>query len=151
MFECRSQQPPEPILEETRAMADDSRVGWSDWERKDRPSEGYAGPLVEAREDLRSWALAIWGLYLLAAVTAGTVAILGVIAAYVKRRDARGTIWESHFDNQIRTFWISLLLFVVAFPLALILVGWLVWGVMLVYYLWKSVKGTVRAVDRRPY
>jgi uncharacterized membrane protein len=60
-------------------------------------------------------------------------------------------LWESHFENQIRTFWISLLLFLVAFPLSLILIGWLVWAVMLVYYLWKSTKGAVRAIDRRPY
>jgi uncharacterized membrane protein len=113
---------------------------------------GGSGELqtVERRE-LRNWVIAVYGLYLLAAISAGVVAILGVFVAYAKRGAARGTIWESHVDNQIRTFWISLLLFLVAFPLALIFVGWIVWGVMLAYYLWKSVKGLVRAVDSEPY
>lgn len=113
-----------------------------DWEVIDEVAE---------RPELRNWALGVWGLYLLAAISFGAVALLGVAVAYVKRGDARNTIWESHFDSQIRTFWISLLLFIVAFPLALIFIGWIVWGVMLVYYLWKSVKGLVRAVDGEPY
>ena len=132
-------------------MRHDRPPGWQAGASEDYRGEGFRGQVVERYDDLRGWALAIYGLYLLAAVTAGGMAVLGVIAAYVKRGDARGTLWESHFENQIRTFWISLLLFLVAFPLSLILIGWLVWAVMLVYYLWKSTKGAIRAIDRRPY
>ena len=128
-----------------------TRTGrWEPADDQRYDDEGY-GDVDDARDDLRSWALAVYGLYFLAAVSAGSMALLGVLVAYVKRSDARDTIWESHFTNQIRTFWISLLLFLVAFPLSLILVGWIVWGVMLLYYLWKSTKGTVRAIDRRGY
>ena len=118
-----------------------------DWARTDETDS----MLIEEERTLRGWVLAVYALYLGAALTAGTLAVLGVIIAYVKRGDARGTVWESHFENQIRTFWISLVLFLIAFPLALILIGWIVWGVMLIYYLWKSVKGTIRAWEWRAY
>jgi uncharacterized membrane protein len=31
--------------------------------------------------------------------------IIAIIIAYLKRADARGTIWESHFTYAIRTLW----------------------------------------------
>ena len=48
--------------------------------------------------DLRSLAIVCYVLFLLAAVN-GLTAFIGVIIAYVKRNDATGTIWRSHFDN----------------------------------------------------
>ncbi len=47
----------------------------------------------------------------------------GVILAYIKRDDARGTIWESHFANQIETFWVSLVIGIVAIPLCFVFIG----------------------------
>ena len=44
-------------------------------------------------------------LFLIACVN-GITAIIGVIIAYVKRRDAAGTIWESHLNNLILVFWV---------------------------------------------
>ena len=44
-------------------------------------------------------------LFLIACVN-GVTAIIGVIIAYVKRRDAVGTIWDSHFNNLILVFWV---------------------------------------------
>ncbi|MCU0256933.1 MAG: hypothetical protein MUF60_09315, partial [Vicinamibacterales bacterium] len=35
----------------------------------------------------------------------GLTAIVAVVVNYVKRDDVRGTVYESHFDWQIGTFW----------------------------------------------
>ena len=53
----------------------------------------------------------------------GVTAIVGVIINYVKRDDARGTVYESHFDWQIRTFWWGLLWAIIGVVLAIALVG----------------------------
>lgn len=45
----------------------------------------------------------------------GLPSIIAVIMNYVKRSDVSGTILASHFDWQIRTFWIAAAILVVAF------------------------------------
>lgn len=63
-------------------------------------------------------------------------AIVAVIINYVKLDDARGSRWESHFRWQIRTFWLTLLGYIISAPLfllfglgALVLFGVWVWSV----------------------
>ena len=57
----------------------------------------------------------------------GWPSIIAVIINYVKRGEARGTWLESHFDWQIRTFWLALawavVVGLVSLPLTLIVVG----------------------------
>jgi uncharacterized membrane protein len=67
--------------------------------------------------DMRLMAALVYGLFLFSIPTHGLTALIGVIVAYVKRSDARGTIYESHFGNAITVFWVTLvvwLLFVTA-------------------------------------
>lgn len=69
-------------------------------------------------------------------------AIVGVIINYVKRDEARDTLWESHFSWQIRTFWWALLGAAVSYPLVLLfglglLTGALVWC----WYVYRIVRG----------
>ena len=53
---------------------------------------------------LRQLTLIIYALYALSWL-AGVTAIIAIVINYVKREDAVGTIYESHFRWQIRTFW----------------------------------------------
>ena len=77
--------------------------------------------------------------------------IVGLILAYVKRGETRGTIWESHFDNIINTFWVTLVVGIVAIPLCFIIVGIpLLIGVG-IWFLYRSIKGLIRAVDNKAY
>lgn len=122
------------------------------WRRsRDRGDRTPDPVLALNAPELRPWVLGIWGLYLAAAVSAGSMAVLGVIAAYWQRQAARGTLWESHLEAQIRTFWISTLIFLASLVLWLVLLGWLAWLGLLVYYLWRSGTGLLRALDWRPY
>jgi uncharacterized membrane protein len=52
---------------------------------------------------LRIFALIGYGLLLLACSN-GFTAIAGVVIAYIKRAEARGTVYESHFSNMITAF-----------------------------------------------
>src|SRR5262245_7261083 len=61
---------------------------------------------------LRTTAMICYGLYLLGFAT-GLTTIIGVIIAYIKKSDAVGTVWESHFRNLILVFWVLLAAFIV--------------------------------------
>ncbi|HUB84293.1 MAG TPA: hypothetical protein VL971_01265, partial [Rhizomicrobium sp.] len=92
--------------------------------------------------------------------------------AYVKRGEARGTIWESHFNNLIQVFWSGVVVFALfliallfgVFGLAhsveanafagvlfLVPVIWLLGVAYLVWYLYRTVKGIVQAIDGKAF
>ncbi len=134
-------------------------------------SEAAAG----TRGDLRAFVLIAYALYLLALVN-GVTLIAGVVLLYVKRDEARGTLWDGHFRNLIGVFWVCLIVaaLVTAATLSTVfyalvatngnppppLVGGLfvalplmgVAGVgLLVWYLYRTIGGFARALDGRAY
>ena len=145
------------------------------WIRKPM-SEAHAGARVSG--DLRMIVLLVYGLFLLAMFN-GATAIAGVILAYIKRDEARGTIWEAHFRNIIHVFWIALGAAVVALVLlieaaggfaismfatngnpppyvigwfiALIPVFWLGAVIFFLWYLYRTVRGLVLAIESKPF
>ena len=88
----------------------------------------------------------------------GWPSIIAVIINYVKQGDARGTWLESHFRWQIRTFWFALawviLVGLVGAALAIVLIGFAIWGVgLLLLGLWaiyRIARGWLQLNDRRP-
>jgi uncharacterized membrane protein len=85
-------------------------------------SEEQGSEVLVPGEGLVAWTHVIYGLHALSVligittaafiVTAfvfGVPSIVAVILNYVKRSEARGTLLESHFRWQIRTFWFTLL------------------------------------------
>jgi uncharacterized membrane protein len=63
----------------------------------------------------KSLTLILYILYIIAIFSAGILAIVALIINYVKLDSVRGTIFESHFKWQIRTFWWYLIWTIVAF------------------------------------
>ena len=80
----------------------------------------------------------------------GVTAIVGVVINYVKREDARGTVYESHFDWQIRTFWWGLAWLIVGGVLAILLVGFLVLFIAWIWMIYRVVKGWLKLIDGQP-
>ena len=78
-------------------------------------------------------------------------AIVAIVINYVKRDDARGTVYESHFDWQIRTFWWGLLWTLVGTVLVFALgLGLIVLGVVYVWLIYRIVKGFLKLTEGRP-
>lgn len=65
--------------------------------------------------DLKTLTLILYILYICAIFTAGILAVVALIINYVKLYNVRGTIFESHFRWQIRTFWWYLIWNILAF------------------------------------
>jgi uncharacterized membrane protein len=88
----------------------------------------------------------------------GLVGIAGLIVAYVKRDDARGTWVASHLRWLIRTFWFSLLWavigWIVLITLGLILIGIpiaiVIWGAASIWVLYRVIRGYLLFNDNKP-
>ena len=77
----------------------------------------------------------IYVLYL-ASLLMGITALIGVILAYVNK-GTNSAIIESHYQFQIRTFWIGLLYLIASWLLIFIVIGWLV---LLFFFIWLIVR-----------
>jgi uncharacterized membrane protein len=112
------------------------------------------GPLQAERspQELQALKTVTTAVYALQALSFlwGITAIVGVVINYVKREDARGTVYESHFDWQIRTFWWGLAWAVVGIVLAILLVGFLVLFVAWIWMIYRVVKGWLKLIDGKP-
>ncbi|HEY0719898.1 MAG TPA: hypothetical protein VGE50_01465 [Gammaproteobacteria bacterium] len=76
--------------------------------------------------------------------------IVAIVINYVKLEDVRGTLAESHFRWQIRTFWFGLLWSVVGMILLLILIGYFVLVANCIWVIYRIVKGWLRLNDGKP-
>lgn len=63
----------------------------------------------------KSLTLVLYLLYIFAIFSGGILAIIALIINYIKRSDVKGSIYESHFTWQIRTFWWYLFWNIIAF------------------------------------
>lgn len=92
--------------------------------------------------------MVIYALHLASIVTGGLTALVGAVIAYVYR--GRGPAWlDEHYRYQIRTFWIGLLYFCVSGLLTLILIGFLLWLVAVVWLVIRCVKGFKGLQEKR--
>lgn len=130
-------------------------------------------------ESLRASLLIAYGLYLLAIFTGGVTALAGVILVYARREEARGTLWQSHCRNLLWVFWLGVIATAVFLGVVLEGAGSLLFSlfhtegnpppelvgglialmpllgllalVFTVFYLYRTLRGFVHAIDGRPY
>lgn len=132
-------------------------------------AENSVAPASEAPVTAALLAYALFGVGALAGLVSsgfpviaplmGVIGIAGVIVAYVKRDDARGTWVASHFRWLIRTFWYSLLwgaiggivfvLFFIVFLLGPVLAV-AIWGAASIWVLYRVIRGYLLFNDNRP-
>jgi uncharacterized membrane protein len=91
----------------------------------------------------------VYILYL-ASLVVGITGIVGLVIAYVNRRDAPDWL-QSHYRVQIRTFWIGLLYAFIGLLTLIVIVGAIVWAFAFVWWIVRCAKG-LRAISRgEPY
>ncbi|WP_108501670.1 DUF4870 family protein [Paracoccus indicus] len=89
----------------------------------------------------------VYGLYAVGYLVALTT-LAGVIYAYMSR--GQNAVLDSHLRFQIRTFWISLLIGLLAMITMMIGIGFLIWGFLAVWGLIRVVSGFLLANDGKP-
>jgi uncharacterized membrane protein len=95
-----------------------------------------------------SMALIVYILYF-AAYFVGITAIIGVIIAHVQKGSGDAVL-DSHYEFQIRTFWVGLLYLIVGGILTLVLVGFLVLAWWFIWSLIRNIKGILALNENRP-
>lgn len=88
----------------------------------------------------------IYILYLVGLINGITI-LVGVVMAYIYRDGAPDWL-RTHYDAQIRMFWIGILYCIVASLLIFILIGFLLYFVIAVWWIVRSVKG-LNHLDRK--
>ena len=128
--------------------------------------------------DERSWALAAYGLFLIAPASSGITALIGVILAHLRLDSARGGAYESHYRNLILVFWVWLSVALIAAALVFaglagvavsllrfwpphdltlyhsgLLLGLVALGMVLTWfwYYWRLIRGFIRLLDDKSY
>jgi uncharacterized membrane protein len=78
--------------------------------------------------------------------------VVALVIDLVKKGDAEGTWQSSHFSWRIRSVIWAAVLYVVTIPLWLlfILPGWVAWGVISIWFLYRIVRGMVRMNASQP-
>jgi uncharacterized membrane protein len=84
----------------------------------------------------------IYILYLVGWVIPIITPIIGLILAYMNRDTAPAWV-QSHYEMQIRTFWIGALYAVISFLVMLIFsfIGWLIFLLTIIWWIVRCVKG----------
>ena len=93
-------------------------------------------------------ALIVYILYLAGFLTAFTP-IIGVIIAYIQS-DTADPVARSHFQFQIRTFWILLLYVAVGLVLTVVGIGVLILLWSLVWSIVRNIKGILALNENKP-
>ena len=111
-----------------------------------------AGSAKSAEElaSLKQVTMVVYALQALGFLTGGVTAIVAIIVNYVKREDVAGSIYQSHFDWQIRTFWWGLLWGVIGMLLIVVVVGFAVLFVGWVWTVYRVVKGWLKLTEGKP-
>jgi uncharacterized membrane protein len=107
----------------------------------------------EKLESLKTIGWVSYLLHLIVAVAAvvpganASIALLVValVIDLIKKGEAEGSWLESHFSWRIRTVIWAGILYVVTIPLWLLLVvpGWIAWGIISIWFLYRIVRGMV--------
>lgn len=121
-----------------------------------------ATPSLDPRRDesLRTIGHVSYALHAFVAVGAVVPGVqpsmLLLIAAFildlVKKDDAAGSWQESHFRWRIRSVLWAAGLYLLTLPLwfLLVLPGWIAWGIISIWFIYRVVRGWLALNDRRP-
>ncbi|EXX92870.1 putative transmembrane protein [Bordetella holmesii 1058] len=94
-----------------------------------------------------------YGLFALGFLTGGILGVAtlaAVVLMYLKRSDTAGTVYASHFDWLLRTFWWSLLWLAISFVLTLIYIGWIGMIATVVWVLYRLIRGWLALLEGNP-
>ena len=81
--------------------------------------------------------------------TGGLGALVGVVIAYVKRDEVTEVWGNSILTYLITTFWVGLVVSIVGWILVPVGIGYIILGLLTVWYLLRCVRAVLAVFDRR--
>lgn len=104
--------------------------------------------VAEMQKDKGGNAKIIYILYLVSLVL-GITGLIGLVMAYINKGDAPEWL-KSHYQWQIRTFWMGLLYTVIGLITTSILIGFLILLLNLIWFIVRCVKGLSALEKQQP-
>jgi uncharacterized membrane protein len=95
--------------------------------------------IAEEKSNTEGTAKTVYILYLVG-ILVGITGIVGVVMAYINRGDAPEWL-KSHYQFQIRTFWIGGLYMLIGILLAVLIIGYLILLFWMIWLVIRCVKG----------
>jgi uncharacterized membrane protein len=118
------------------------------------PSLVTAAHLVYALHSLSLFIGLTTAATIIGAFVFGVPSIIAVVINYLKRDEAKGTVLESHFRWQIRTFWFALLWCMIGWMLIVTFIGipvaLLIFFATGLWVIYRIVRGWLALRDRKP-
>jgi len=114
------------------------------------PNSSNTGGSVSHDSDSKTHAIIAYMLIITGLFTAIPM-IIGAIWAMVKKSNAQGTIYHSHYCNATRTFWWTLFWTVLGCVLAGIGIGLLMLAGVWVWAFYRMVNGFAKITSDQPY
>jgi uncharacterized membrane protein len=109
----------------------------------DRPTSGSADSPVLMH--------VLYALHTVAWMSMGMLAVIALVVNYIRRADEIDPVRLGHHNYMIRTFWWTLLWLVLTLPLwLLVFPGWVAYGVIGLWYLYRCIRGWLRMSDGKP-
>ena len=93
---------------------------------------------------LRTLCHIAYGLFAAAVLTIGFLgvgAVAAAVLAYMKRPDAAGTVYASHLDWLITTFWWGLLWLAISYICTYFYIGWIGVAATVIWLIYRLIKG----------
>lgn len=114
------------------------------------PSQ-FRSPVPLKREDdgVRQYVYLTYAAFFIGLISGGTGTLVGVIMAYLRRNELRGTPYFDHLHFLIRTFWFSLLGYLICLPLLLVLIGWPLAVLVTIWHVYRLIAGLLRLHQRQ--
>ncbi|RYF36466.1 MAG: hypothetical protein EOO21_01885 [Comamonadaceae bacterium] len=100
----------------------------------------------------------LYAMHTVAWASLGTLAVIALILNYIKRSDEHDAVYAAHHNYMISTFWWTLVLFIPAGLVALVMsltiillpLAWVPFSVVGFWYLYRCIKGWLRFDAGRP-
>ena len=115
-----------------------------------KESNSLSQPLSAKDDAAKTNALIAYGLMVVGLFT-GIFWLFGALWAMFKKGEAKGTPFEDHYSNIIRTFWWGLLFSIIGSILIFVLVGYLVLLIVWIWSVFKIIKGLAKITSNKPY
>ncbi|MFC5079571.1 hypothetical protein VTH8203_01363 [Vibrio thalassae] len=109
-----------------------------------------AEQLSEKDKQAKTNAMIAYGCMLVGLFT-GIFWIIGAVWAMIKKSDAQGTKFHSHYNNITTTFWVGLGLTIVGIITAAFIIGYLILIANLIWCIYRVVKGLARITSDKAY
>ena len=133
-----------------KRLAYDAAMQYERQEVKDNSFTDMATNLVNTpSSDVKNYVFIAYVTYALGLFIWFTP-VVGVILAFIKRDEAQGSIYASHIDYLIKTFWVSLIGMVLGMLTILILIGWLILAATGIWLIYRVVVGLIKLNEDKP-